>query len=65
MTEKIKNPRRYITYKIWHINKNVDIRYDLSSWAIPLSILHWLNYQYNCKDTQIQILCFTLRILHK
>ena len=65
MTEKIKNPRRFVKYKQWHIGKNVDFRYDLTSWAIPLHILHWSNYQYGCKETQIQVLCFTLRILHR
>lgn len=46
------------------IDLRIDLRIDLTSWALPLEISHFWNYQYNMKDTQISVLCFTIRYLH-
>lgn len=47
------------------IDLRIDLRIDLTSWALPLEISHWWNPQYNMKDTQISVLCFTIRFLWK
>lgn len=52
-------------FNVKHINDNVAIRYDLNCWALPIQIIHWWNPMYNCKDTQIQVLCFSIRFLHR
>lgn len=51
------------TFKVKHINQNVAIRYDLACWALPLRVISLWNPQYNCRDTQIQFLCFSIRFL--
>lgn len=51
------------TYAVKHINDKVAIRFDLNIWALPLQIISWINPQYNCRDTQIQFLCFAIRFL--
>lgn len=52
-------------YNVKQLSDNVAIRYDLTCWALPLQIIHWWNYQCNCKDTQIQFLCFSIRFLYR
>lgn len=51
-------------YKIIHLSDKVDFRFDLESWALPLYVSHWYDPRCNCKSTVIEILCFSIRILH-
>lgn len=53
------------SYKVKYLSDNVAIRYDLTCWTLFLQVIHWWNPQFNCKDTQIHILCFSIRFLHR
>lgn len=50
------------TFRVWHIKENVDIKYDIEHFALPLGISVWTDVLDNRKTVIVDFLCFAIRI---
>lgn len=51
------------TFDVKALSRNVCLKYDLNTFALPLFINIYYNFPYDCWAMEIDLLCFGLRIL--